>query len=734
MPFFTSSRLRNSPANTSGSAPWLKPDRCAAFAVILFMLHLPAPAALPDSSAIPLADSGSAGDFTNIRLGERPYIDVAKVPREAMIPGVINVKFRPAMTGHLDATPMTHGTDGSIRFGIPLFDTLNRKFRVKKSGLVFSRKNSRVDFSKRHRSWGLHLWHTLEADTAADVRQIVAEYQKLPEVELAEPLYRKRLLWTPNDPRFNEQWHYHNTGQAGGTAGCDIRLPEAWEIAKGDSNVIVAVVDGGIQYDHPDLAANMWRGRGYNFVDHSPAIAPEAHGTHVAGTIAAGSNNSAGVAGIAGGSGAGGGVRLMSCQVFSGLSSGGFAQAYIYAADSGAAISQNSWGYTAKGVYEQEVLDAIDYFNVNGGGSVLGGGITVFAAGNDTASGPWYPGCYTGVVAVAATNNSDVLTYYSNYDTWVDISAPGGELNSLSSRGVLSTSAGGAYQFMSGTSMACPHVSGAAALVISYAPGKLSPADVKNILISSVDTIDAKNPGFAGKIGSGRLNAYKALLATQPYLLRLSNPAAFDAGAQGPDRIDLSWQKNASNDNVMVAWSSTPSFGTPAPGTAYSAGLAIPGGGQVIFNGDSTAWSHSGLSAVTTYFYKAWSVDASNNYSVGKTASETTLHTPAVSRSLSISVPGPGHILIEADGYFLFQSASWTTARASLSLGSGVDDRFVCVTSGNYNYNRYGGFAVSRALEVTSAGTYKAYLTGDILEGSSVKMLKNNVSAIYIPY
>ena len=173
---------------------------------------------------------------------------------------------------------------------------------------------------------------------------------------------------------------------------------------------------------------------------------PEDHGTHVAGTVAAVTNNSTGVAGIAGGSGSGNGVRLMSCQVFSGTGSGGFDQASIYAADNGAAISQNSWGYTSVNVYEQAVLNAIDYFNANGGGNVMTGGITIYAAGNDNATGNWYPGCYSGSFSVAATNNKDVRSYYSNYGSWINISAPGGEQTyNNDPKGVYSTKTNNGY-------------------------------------------------------------------------------------------------------------------------------------------------------------------------------------------------------------------------------------------------------------------------------------------------
>ena len=202
------------------------------------------------------------------------------------------------------------------------------------------------------------------------------------------------------------------------------------------------------------------------------------HGTHVAGTIGAVNNNGIGVSGIAGGSGTGNGVRIMSCEILGGTGSGNIPDSYVYAADMGALISQNSWGYQYPEYYEQAVLDAIDYFIAEAGsyaGSPMKGGIVIFAAGNSAYDGKWYPAYYDQIVSVAALNASSHLTVYSNYGTWVDISAPGGQAednanidpNSPYKNGVLSTLDNDSYGFMDGTSMACPHVSGVAALIVS---------------------------------------------------------------------------------------------------------------------------------------------------------------------------------------------------------------------------------------------------------------------------
>ena len=470
--------------------------------------------------------------------GERPPIDLQSVPQDVYEKGIIKIKLMPHMAHVLRSEPIVSGASGYVMTGHQGLDELNRAFSVSRYEPLFEPlydTNSKTgEYRERHRAWGFHLWFKLVLPENEDVIQAVSQFQALADVEIAGPEFKKQLIgnvqngvdtessindprlnWTPNDPRFGEQWHYKNTGQQGGTSGADISLPHAWDLEKGRADVIVAIIDGGIDYNHADLAANMWSGRGHNFVNDSATIVPHNHGTHVAGTVAAVNHNGTGVAGVAGGSGNGDGVRLMSCQVFTSSGSGGFHLAPVYAADNGAAISQNSWGYTRAGVYEQEVLDAIDYFNTNGGGDALDGGITIFAAGNDNSEGQWYPGYYAGAFSVAATNNQDRKSYYSNYGNWVDISAPGGETNQVTSRGVLSTTNNNTYSFYQGTSMACPHVSGVAALMVSQGYGRLRADQIADVLRDTADDHYAVNSGYIGKLGTGRLNALAAVQGIQ---------------------------------------------------------------------------------------------------------------------------------------------------------------------------------------------------------------------------
>ncbi len=580
-----------------------------------------------------------------VKKGERPAIDLASVPDAAIEQGIIRIKFNRTLESVVDNMQLRSNADGSVGFGIPAIDQLNQQFGVVSVGKTFSNALEDSRFTDRHRQWGFHLWFELHVPANTDIRAMVMAYAGKNEIEVAEPVYRKRLIgadvnairtqsaggdetglnYVPNDPRYNEQWHYHNTGQQSGTVDADIDLPEAWDITKGSSSVIVAVIDEGISYTHTDLAANMWPGNGYNFVTGSSTISPGDHGTHVAGTIAANTNNGTGVSGIAGGTGSGNGVRLMSCQVFTSSSSGGFEDAPIYAADNGAAISQNSWGYTSVGYYEQAVLDAIDYFNANGGGSVLvDGGITIFAAGNSDASGQWYPGCYSGTFSVAATNNLDMKAWYSNYDTWVDISAPGGDTEDVTARGVLSSLTGNTYGFYQGTSMACPHVSGVAALILSAVPGVLTVQDLKTILTSTTDDISALNPGYIGDLGSGRLNAYAALVMAQGYANPLipAVPGDITATAAGTSQINLNWSLNAANDVVMLAYNTSNTFGSPTGN--YTPGQTISGGGTVLYEGTLTSFQHLNLSPSTTYYYALWSKNSGYYSLASKKANATT--------------------------------------------------------------------------------------------------------------
>ncbi|MFP4605041.1 MAG: GEVED domain-containing protein [Bacteroidales bacterium] len=463
-----------------------------------------------------------------------------EVNKDGYYKGVIRIKLKEESVKKIEAkhektgkiNQLTAEKGSHVKTNIAELDKKNEKFQAKSYKRVFRNAGK---FEERHRAYGLHRWYEIEFESKQPLIEYLKGYNTVEGVEIAEGKPEMKLLDNdkedkdskslseePNDPQFDDQWHYHNTGQTGGTEDADIDLPEALEKETGNTDVIVAIEDEGVDYEHEDLEGNMWVNpdetvngedsdnngyvddvHGYNFADDQGEINPGDHGTHVGGTVAAETNNETGVAGVAGGSGNNDGVRLMSVQVFSNTN-GGFEEALTYSADMGAHVSQNSWG---GGGESEAINDAIDYFNDNGGSadSPMDGGVVVFAAGNDdtnSGAGTW-PAQYEGAIAVASTDHNDEKSSFSNYGEWVDISAPGSD--------ILSCQPNDGYQDMDGTSMACPHVSGVTALIVSYYAGDITPSQVRTKLLENTDPIDDLNPDYEGQLGSGRLNADKAL-------------------------------------------------------------------------------------------------------------------------------------------------------------------------------------------------------------------------------
>lgn len=417
-------------------------------------------------------------------------------------------------------------------------------------------------FEERTRKAGLHLWYDVEFDTDMPLEKAktgLANVIGVKKVELRPVVERlwKDEVWeftrqvaqnaaapasvtAPfNDPGLSKQWHYQNDGSLGDKFqdGADINLFGAWNYTTGSPEVVVAVIDGGVDYTHEDLAANMWVNtaensgtsgkdddgngykddiHGYNFVSDVGKLVPHDHGTHVAGTIAAVNNNGKGVAGIAGGDGKNGsGVRIMSCQIFvddddpyaENAGQKG-ATAIKYAADNGAVICQNSWGYPTLTQIPASDKEAIDYFieyaGIDENGIQTGpmkGGIVIFAAGNEDREAA-APANYEKVVAVSSIAADYKKAYYSNYGSWVDIAAPGGDVQSFGNVGTIYSTVVDGYGYMQGTSMACPHVSGVAALTLSHLQRKgFTPDMLRAKLEQSARSVDQYNASYKGKLG-----------------------------------------------------------------------------------------------------------------------------------------------------------------------------------------------------------------------------------------
>lgn len=473
-----------------------------------------------------LALGSCTKDATEQATGPEPEAKAASklvFSSENAVRGELLVCFGEEAVAGIESSVMQVTRSGGVatRSGIADFDAVLGSIGVKALQRLFPVDERNEE---RTRAAGLHRWYVVEFDAAADLDKAALDMARIAEVSKVE--FNQQLMHVHegrviplaetgaapqtraavgfNDPHLGKQWHYINTGDKSIyskiKAGADVNCDEAWKLCTGDPRVIVAVVDNCVQWDHPDLAANMWtntaelngsEGRdddsngyaddihGFNFVDNTTLTistkgdAPD-HGTHVAGTVAAVNNNGTGVAGIAGGSGKNDGVKIMSCQIFHDKDGGDVAmaaKAIKYAADNGAAIIQCSYGYPAGSVTSDAAYSsgasaekqAIDYFIAKQNCAAIEGGLAIFAAGNDMTGMSSYPGAYRDYISVTAMSCDYTPAYYTNYGPGCNIAAPGGDayqsylenINTGASE-VLSTVNGGKYGYMQGTSMACP--------------------------------------------------------------------------------------------------------------------------------------------------------------------------------------------------------------------------------------------------------------------------------------
>ena len=499
-------------------------------------------------------------------------------------------------------------------------------------------------FEERMRKYGLHLWYKVEYDESESVTKAGSALD-IPGVDIIEFNPRIEIVGNPkvtayvepraaaptatapfNDPMLDRQWHYYNNGSASSSvSGCDINVFPVWKNYKtGSPDIIVGVVDQGVDFNHEDLADNMWineekKGNnrfGYNFATSTFTVNPGDHGTHVAGTVAAVNNNGKGVCGIAGGDVRKkvNGVKIMSCQIFDGQKQGSGAEAIVWSCNHGAIISQNSWGSTVPGTTSSSLKAAVDYFTDNAGldekGNQVGpmaGGLVVFAAGNDDSIQP-YGSDYERMYIVASVGADYKRAYYSNYGDWVHISAPGGDARKGNQ--IMSTLPGNKYGLMQGTSMACPHVSGVAALVLANRMAKgFKSSDLRNLMNKSAVNIGSFNKGIG--MGIGLVNAYGSIAGS---------------GGKAPERptgLALSSQSNNVTCSVNIPMDEddvTPSaiyvyYNTSDFTKVDGVSFAMFYVGDDAKVGDLLTGTISGLDFNTTYYMAAQAADLAGNRS-----------------------------------------------------------------------------------------------------------------------
>lgn len=498
--------------------------------------------------------------------------DISLRPVNPFLPGIVSVQFDDEMTNRIEAA-LAEGDGTATKALGGVLDELG----VTSLRRVFPDAG---EFEPRTRREGLHRFYYVSFDPSMPVTKAADDLRDIPGIVSVTPQIPVRTR-AFNDPYFEQQWHLVNTRYA----GCDINVQKVWdEFTVGSNKVIVSVVDEGVNMGHEDLAQNLIPGLedgsgSWNFNNNTPTVVPtQGHGTHVAGVIAAVSNNGKGVAGVAGGNAAEGidGVRILSCQIFDQWG----AQPDIYAAikhgaDHGAVILQCSWGFSPDmdgdgfttdeeiALYRSFTIDdlpeykaVLDYFIKYAGcdndgnqlpDSPMKGGVAIFASGNDNFDyDPLVS--YEPVIAVGAFGATGNKASYSNWGDWVDIAAPGGD----GKQGIYSTLLGNNYggADWQGTSMACPHVSGVAALLVSYfgGPGFTAEECRKRILRGAVPNFFSGSRYIGRKLDAYGAFTYDMNTPAKPPVLAWSDDSAIEIPYNGSAEVpftvsDPEWLK-----------------------------------------------------------------------------------------------------------------------------------------------------------------------------------------------
>ena len=674
-------------------------------------------------------------------IGEPEAPDTMPAETNSLFTSEISVKFTEDMAAQVE----DDFAAGKLYTKSMPFNELVDELGIISVRKVFSEDERYVE---RERRAGLHLWYRVTVDPGKVLMTKAAgDLASLPGIEIAEPVRKIRSTASFNDRYFPNQWAFGNS------SGADINVSEVWDnFTKGDNDVIVAVFDQGIEIGHEDLPTVIPEGSyggSMTFVSGATAINPGDHGTHVAGIIAASSNNGIGISGVAGGDAQAGvpGVRILGCQILDEdpvLAND--AEAFHYAANNGAVIAQNSWGYNfdqngdgrldaseieaaSRTGISSELKAAVDYFIENAGcdsngdqspDSPMKGGVVIFAAGNDNL--PYgAPANYDKVIAVASVDRYGNRSSFSNYGDWVDICAPGSEIWSCIV---------GGYGSMNGTSMACPYVSGVAALLVSYygGPGFTNEMLVERLLGGANNEISPSTP--AQNVGP-MLDAYGAFTyggTTPPDRVEKYETEAYGGV------IDFSWAVTADEDNgkaegyLLLASADRNELEDidlrNIPESVHWSQVAV--GDRAV--GDEIGGSIDGLDFNATYYVAIAGYDYQQNYSSLSDIREVTTtgnNAPVISASETGEIVLKSHetftrsyIVTDPDAQEIELEFTPGSDAASFPQGTGADE-YVFTVVGNM------APAGSYTAVISAADSYDALTT----ETVSYRILENHAPA-----
>jgi subtilisin family serine protease len=733
-----------------------------------------------DGDNIHVINFGEGGKITKRTLllillillaAAEPAPAAARLVSGKHVPNEIIVKFRPDVAASIEKRLEESGSASNpeltnsldelnkiyrIRSIQPLFKNFNQKREKTKALLqkdktlltkiekrILARlkrapKNSRVPELDRIYKLQIKLekGHSLQGALTA--------YNSNPDVEYAELNYIHSVNLTPADVLYPLQWSLNNTGQIypesgnyntpPGTPDCDIDAPEAWDIYTGSQDIIIAVVDTGVDYRHRDLDNNMWVNseeiagndadddnngyvddiHGYDFINNdSDPCDDRGHGTHCAGTIAAEGNNGqkSDIVGVCWN------ARIMALKF---LGSDGYGStsdaviAFYYAVQNGADVISNSWG---GGAYSYTLEQAIDYAHSQGV-------IMVASAGNNNSTSSQYPAHYEHMISVAATNSNDEKAPFSNYGDWVDMAAPGVDILSLRATG---TSHGTVYDdyttVLSGTSMACPHVAGACALLLSTNP-QLTCDDVNNILMGTVDPI-------APEIcKTGRLNLFNAMLAvvSSKGSIILDNDYYSCAGVVGIFLADIDLRGNTTQQVTLTTSggdSETVLLAKTPPNVGIFTGTIPTGSGDPNAEDGTLQLSHGEIITAT---YE----DTNDGTGNPSTAEDTAL--------ADCVPPVISNVLVERTGAFgariTFETDEPTTGQIRCDLTCGGPYTFVSKDTdlGMFHVIRISGLSPETSYYfIVEAADAAENQTTDDNDGACYSFTTSEPGVVYVP-